>query len=69
MKVRALLRPEPNRRIFAAAWILAWLGIGIFLWVQWKELNPLLKWALVAVDIFFCPDTKMIAFVLGRSRD
>lgn len=66
MRVWSWLRPEVNRRVLAIAWIVSWVVVCVLLWLTWKDLNPILKWSLVAVELFFCPDTKMITFAIGR---
>jgi hypothetical protein len=42
----------------AAIWLYfcLWLGLGVFLWVQWHELSPFLSWPLAAIEGIFAPD-------------
>lgn len=66
MKLGTWLRPDVNRRALAIAWIVSWLCVCVLLWVTWQDLNPIIKWGLVAAELIFCPDAKMVTFAMGK---
>jgi len=46
-------------KVVVCLYFVAWLGLGLYLWVNWTELSRFVSWPLAAVEGLLAPDTSI----------
>ena len=61
-RIREAPHAPPDRSAFfrykLVVWIyfLLWLGLGVFLWTNWRDLDTAVSWSLAAIEGILAPD-------------